>query len=61
MAKAEEAAEAWLRKEDFDYQKYQDRRGGRDAYDTRMMYEISPMLIDAFLAGVKWSDEQERL
>ncbi len=37
MTKAEEAAEAWLRKEDFDYQKYQDRRGGRDAYDTRIM------------------------
>lgn len=49
----EERAEKWLRDNDFDYEKYGDRRGDRSAYNTLMMYEVSDYLLMAYEAGAK--------
>lgn len=57
-AKRDEAAEDWLRKNDWDFQKYGDRRPDRSAYDTRMNYEISDLLIWAFEAGYDSRNEE---
>lgn len=48
-----EAAEKWLRDNNWDYKKYGDRRGDRSAYDTLMNYEITEYLGDAFQAGAE--------
>lgn len=53
-----EAAEKWLRDNNWDYQKYGDRRGDRSAYDTLMNYEIKEYLADAFQAGAAHACEQ---
>lgn len=50
----DQAADKWLRDNDWDYQKYGDRRADRSAYDTLMNYEISSNLEDAFIAGANW-------
>jgi HAMP domain-containing protein len=58
----EQMAEVWLRENDWDYQKYGDRRPDRSAYDTLMNYEISDLLTWAFEAGYRARDaEVERL
>ena len=51
MKSKEELATEWLRANDWDYQKYGDRRGDRSAYDGLMNYEISQELETAYLAG----------
>jgi hypothetical protein len=50
-------AEEWLKANDWDYQKYGDRRPDRSAYSTHMNYEISDLLEWAFLAGHASRDE----
>ena len=40
----DEFIQQWLRNNDWDYQKYRDRRPDRSAYDTLMNYEISALL-----------------
>lgn len=46
-----EAADEYLRDNDWDYQKYSDRRNDRSAYDTLMKYEISDYIAQAFEDG----------
>lgn len=53
MNRIERLSEEWLRANDWDYQKYADRRQDRSAYDTMMNYEISGVLEDAFQAGFR--------
>jgi hypothetical protein len=49
----EEAAEKWLRDNDWDYEKYGDRRADRSAYVTLMKYEISGEMDFAFRSGAE--------
>ena len=51
MSTPEELAAKWLRDNDWDYQKYGDRREDRSAYDSMMYYEISSVLEEAHIAG----------
>lgn len=51
MSRKQKLAEEWLKENEWDYQKYADKRGDQSAYDTRMLYEISDLLEWAFLAG----------
>lgn len=44
---------AWIRQQGWDYSKYKDRRGTREAYQTLMKYEISDLLQWAYEAGVE--------
>lgn len=47
----QKAAEEWLVANDWNYQKYNDKRKDREAYDTRMLYEISDLLEWAYIEG----------
>lgn len=49
----ERDAEEWVKANNWDYQKYGDRRPDRSAYGTMMNYEISDMLAWAFTEGRK--------
>jgi hypothetical protein len=51
IADRDAAAEKWLVDNDWDYQKYGDKRPDRSAYDTLMKYEISDCLSSAFADG----------
>ena len=46
-----EASKKFLVDNDWDYQKYGDKRSDRAAYETRMCYEISDLLEWAFTSG----------
>lgn len=48
-------AEKWLRDNDWDYQKYRDRRPNRDAYNSMMYYEVSTQMEWAFEAGARYA------
>ncbi len=54
----EELADEWLSENNWDYQKYGDKRNDRSAYDTLMKYEISEYIENAFIAGM--AAERER-
>jgi hypothetical protein len=49
----EKLADKWLKENDWDYQKYNDKRPDRSAYNTMMFYEISDMLSWAYADGYK--------
>lgn len=51
VSEGERRASEWLKENDWDYQKYGDRRQDRSAYDGRMNYEISDLLEWAFISG----------
>lgn len=51
MNPRDELAGKYLRDNNWDYQKYGDKRSDRSAYATMMNYEISGHLQEAFEAG----------